>query len=868
MNKQELASKIWTLANNLRGKVSAATYKDYMLGFLFYKYLSDKEENYLKDKLGYEDDDLNEVTEEDDRVKNNCMNNLGYFIAYDNLFSTWVSLDVDFSIENVTVALSAFERFIGTGYKKVFTGIFSTLSTRLTDLGTTDPERTKNSREIIKLVKSIPTDNKEDYDVLGFIYEFLLKNFAANAGKAGEFYTPHEASLIMSEIIAYHLKDKEEISIYDPTSGSGSLLINIGQAVSKYLGNKNKVKYFAQELIVETYNLTRMNLVMRDILPGNIVARQGDTLDKDWPFFEDGDPDSTYNYLTVDACCSNPPYSQAWEPRNDPRFDDYGMAPKSKADYAFLLHNLYHLNKGGIMTIVLPHGVLFRGGEEGDIRKNLVKNRNIETIIGLPANLFYGTGIPTIIMVLKKNREANDILFIDASKGFIKDGNKNRLRQRDIRKIVDTVIARKPEVSHYSRLVSYEEIVKNEFNLNIPRYVDSNIKEVPHDIYALMFGGIPNSEIDGDKFKAFWEKFPTLKDELFISEDIPYSQLRSEDIMDVIKNNKEVQKFILDHRSTFSYLRDYLEHELLDDPQAIHLNSEESKIAATIREKLDEDGLIDYYDCYEVLDNIWQGIALDLEIIKEQGLEAARKIDEVKILKKDSKTKKLEEKVVGYDGRIIPFTLIQDIYFSEPAKEVKGLENELASLLAEKDEFLESIDPDDKNELLKDDDSGDIDSKKLTKKNSEIKKEIKKGAEYEDDSYEATILKIDELTSKISKLKKELKEKKEKLNKNNETKIISLTDDEIHNLLIKKWIDPVCVEIENLSFELVKLLVREINKLINKYSSTFTDVNSNINTLESQLSSNLKELTGDSFDISGINKFIEILDGGKQKNGK
>ena len=310
MNKQQLASKIWALANELRGKVPAATYKDYMLGFLFYKYLSDREENHLIKTLGYERDELPEVKEEDNQPKKNCMDNLGYFISYKNLFSTWINPDVDFSIENVTVALSAFERHISPAYKKVFSNIFDTLSSRITDLGSTDPERTKNADEIIKLVKSIPTDNREDYDVLGFVYEYLLKNFAANAGKAGEFYTPHEASVVMAEIIAYNLQHKETLSIYDPTSGSGSLLINIGQAVSSYLGDKNKIKYYAQELIPETYNLTRMNLVMRDILPGNIVARKGDTLDKDWPYFEDGKPDSTYDYLSVDACCSNPPYSQ------------------------------------------------------------------------------------------------------------------------------------------------------------------------------------------------------------------------------------------------------------------------------------------------------------------------------------------------------------------------------------------------------------------------------------------------------------------------------------------------------------------------------------------------------------------------------
>ena len=255
MNKQQLASKIWTLANELRGKVPAATYKDYMLGFLFYKYLSDREENYLINNLSYERDELPEVKEEDEQPKKNCMDNLGYFIAYKNLFSTWINLGVDFSVENVTVALSAFERHISSAYKKVFSNIFATLSSRITDLGSTDPERTKNAGEIIKLVKSIPTDNREDYDVLGFVYEYLLKNFAANAGKAGEFYTPHEASVIMAEIIAYNLQHKETLSIYDPTSGSGSLLINIGQAVSGYLGDKNKIKYYAQELIPETYNL-------------------------------------------------------------------------------------------------------------------------------------------------------------------------------------------------------------------------------------------------------------------------------------------------------------------------------------------------------------------------------------------------------------------------------------------------------------------------------------------------------------------------------------------------------------------------------------------------------------------------------------
>ena len=860
MNKQELASKIWALANDLRGKVSAATYKDYMLGFLFYKYLSDKEEKYLIEELEFTREELKEVTEDDDRLKNNCMNNLGYFIAYKNLFSTWVDLDVDFSIENVTVALSAFDRFIGKGYKKVFNGIFTTLSTRLTDLGTTDPDRTKNSRDIIKLVKTIPTDNREDYDVLGFIYEYLLKNFAANAGKAGEFYTPHEASLIMAEIIAYNLKGEDRISIYDPTSGSGSLLINIGQAVSKYLGNKNKVKYYAQELIPETYNLTRMNLVMRDIEPSNIVARRGDTLDKDWPYFEDGDPDATYDYLQVNACCSNPPYSQPWEPRSDARFDDYGQAPKSKADYAFLLHNLYHLKSDGIMTIVLPHGVLFRGGDEAKIREKLVKKHNIETIIGLPANLFYGTGIPTIIMVLRKNRQADDILFIDASKGFIKDGNKNKLRQRDIRKIVDTVIAREKSVDHYSRLVGYDEIRQNEFNLNIPRYVDSNVPEIPHDIYASMFGGIPNDELNGDKFKRFWDKFKTLKNELFESEAIPYSQVKTDKVMEVIENNAEVKAFIEEHKNQFTYLHEFLENELLNNVDSLHINSEEMKIAESIKSHISKDNIVDYYDCFEALDTVWQDVILDLEIVKEQGFEAAKCVDEVKVLKKDSKTKKLEEKVVGYDGRLIPFALVQKNYFSEEADKVATLENNLSCFNSEKDELLGSIDPNDKEGLLKPE-SEDIDSKKLTAKISEIKKQLKRGAEFDEDSYENILLNIDATNEKIKKAKKELKTAKEGLNQKTENKIKSLTDKEIYDLLVMKWINPICKGINDLSIKLIKNLEKDIKELCKKYETTYIDIDRQINDTENSLSSLIDELEGNEYDMKGLEQLKTLLKG-------
>ncbi|MDY5684086.1 MAG: class I SAM-dependent DNA methyltransferase, partial [Treponema sp.] len=320
MNKQQLASKIWESANKMRSKIEANEYKDYILGFIFYKFLSDKEIAYLKSQ-GITDEELKEINENDKEVVKNIQDNLGYFIAYENLFTTWISKGKDFNIKNVRDALSAFSRLISSNpnHKKVFTNIFRTLDTGLSKLGDSAGSQTKAVSDLLNLIKDIPMDGKQDYDVLGFIYEYLISMFAANAGKkAGEFYTPHEVSVLMAEIVANHIKDHKQktFEIYDPTSGSGSLLITIGKALSKHINKEDNIKYYAQELIESTYNLTRMNLVMRGINPSNIVTRNGDTLEQDWPFFDESDPESTYDPLYVDAVVSNPPYSQHWDPTN------------------------------------------------------------------------------------------------------------------------------------------------------------------------------------------------------------------------------------------------------------------------------------------------------------------------------------------------------------------------------------------------------------------------------------------------------------------------------------------------------------------------------------------------------------------------
>ena len=595
MNKQQLANKIWESANKMRSKIEANEYKDYILGFIFYKYLSDQEIKFLKEN-DFDNDDISNLDESDQETVDYIRQNIGYFISYNNLFSTWISMGKDFDVSNVRDALSAFERLIWPSHKNVFENIFHTLDTGLSKLGDSSGTQTKAISGLLQLIKDIPMDGKQDYDVLGFIYEYLISMFAANAGKkAGEFYTPHEVSFLMSEIIANHLKDKKEIKIYDPTSGSGSLLINIGNSVAKYMEDDNNIKYYAQELKENTYNLTRMNLVMRGIRPDNIVTRNGDTLEEDWPYFDENDPIHTYSPLYVDAVVSNPPYSQAWDSsnkENDPRYSRFGLAPKSKADYAFLLHDLFHIKPDGIMAIVLPHGVLFRGGEEGEIRKNLIENNHIDTIIGLPANIFFGTGIPTIIMILKQKRANNDVLVIDASKGFIKEGKNNKLRASDIKKIVDAVIERK-NVDKFSKVVSREEIRSNAYNLNIPRYVDSSEEPETWDVYASMFGGIPLNEID--KLKNYWYVFPNIKISLFNKKEGPYVEVVNKDIKDIIKNNEEIQNFKRNFAEKLKNYTNYLKLELLKNIKNIPISKEEKILSEKLFECLETIPLVDKY---------------------------------------------------------------------------------------------------------------------------------------------------------------------------------------------------------------------------------------------------------------------------------
>jgi len=874
MNKQQLANRIWASANNMRNKIDANEYKDYILGLIFYKFLSDTEVKYFTEVCEWEEDELPELVEnyEDQNMKNaisECQEHIGFFIEYKYLFSTWLN-DTSFSVQTLSEALSNFERLMSDNYASVYDGIFKTLREGLSKLGDNPSSQTKALKGLIKLIKDIPTDGSQDYDVLGYVYEFLISNFAANAGKkAGEFYTPHEVAMIMSEIVAEHHKEKESLEIYDPTSGSGSLLITIGKAVSKHIQGKNKVKYYAQELKENTYNLTRMNLVMRGIIPQNIVTRCADTLEEDWPIHEEGS--EIDKPLAVDAVVSNPPYSQHWDPKDkemDARFANYGLAPKTKADYAFLLHELHHLKSDGILTIVMPHGVLFRGkapkiydkegnvlpmelreeGQaEGQIRANLIEKNNIDAIIGLPANIFFGTGIPTLIMVLKKNRGNEGVLIIDASKGFVKDGKQNKLRACDVKKIADTYRERKT-ILGFSREVSRDEIRNNEYNLNIPRYVDSSEAPVKYDIYSTMFGGIPNSEIAD--LKEYWEAFPSLQAEVFVPEaDKPYSTLKAADIVDAIQSNEDVADFKSHFTTAFADFKDMLHQRLVDHVEDVKEVVESDNISADIFRRTEGLPLVDKYAAYQILADNWQGIMGDVEIIQTEGIGACNVVEaKTKMVKdKDGNEQEVQD---GLKGRIIPFELVQKTLFQSDLDAIATLQNRLEAIDGELDAA--------RDELLGMEDTDkyfDAENDNAFVKN-EITADAKPKADVEDDVKEllkSIIALWDEKKAKNAKIKAD----KVSLEKKTIATIEGLDMKGINQFLELKWIVPITSAIEALPDTIIITLADAIAALNEKYAVTYNDIEQGIVDSEQNLAALIGQLTGDEFAICGLSNLIK-----------
>lgn len=487
-HKKQLETQLWNIANELRGKMDADEFRDYILGFIFFKYLSEKMHLYADELLKADNisfTDLNANNNKDaqylEAVKEEALGKLGYFLKPNELFSAIAKRgnseavdESNFIIEDLTSILNNIEQStMGTESEDDFGNLFEDLDLNSTKLGKSVDARNKLIAKVLAHLDKIDFKLQDaESDVLGDAYEYLIAQFASGAGKkAGEFYTPQQVSKVLAKLVTL---DKDKIkSVYDPTCGSSSLLLRVAKEA-------NVAHFYGQELNRTTYNLARMNMILHDVHYKRFDIRQEDTLEKPQHFDQ-----------KFEAIVANPPFSAKWSANDlflgDERFSHYGkLAPKSKADYAFVQHMLFHLDEQGTMAVVLPHGALFRSGAEGHIREFIIKEKNcLDAVIGLPANIFYGTSIPTCIMVFKKHRQyEQDILFIDASEEFEKIKTQNYLTDAHVQKIINTY-KRRETIDKYSYVSDVSEVKENDYNLNIPRYVDTFEEEEPVDLEAV-----------------------------------------------------------------------------------------------------------------------------------------------------------------------------------------------------------------------------------------------------------------------------------------------------------------------------------------------------------------------------------------------
>ena len=837
MTKQELATKIWATANELRKNIKASEYKDYILGFMFYKYLCDKEINYLHG-LGGDAADLQDV---DDNTKDKFRDGIGYYIAFGNLFSEWKKAGTHLGAKDVADALDDFYLNLNEQYKTVFDKVFSALQSGLTKLGENSGSRDKAVRDIVDLVDIIPPTSR-NYDVLGYIYEYLIQQFSSEAKKDGAFYTPHEVTSLMSRIIAERLKGKTEVCCYDPTVGSGGLLLNIGREVGRYVPHDN-IKYYGQELITETANLAKMNLFMQGIPVSNINMRNANTLAEDWPYF---DEKTSYAPLFVDAVVSNPPYSAKYDPdqhTTDERFRGYGLPPAGKADYAFLLHCLYHIKPGGLMSIVLPHGVLFRGDSEGEIRKNLILNHNIETIISLPASLFFATGIPVCILCLSKGRQADDILFVDASQSFRKDKKQNVLTESDVQRIFDAVIARK-EIKGYAHLASLEEIKSNDFNLNVPRYVSASKEEPAIDLYSSMTGKVSDAELDS--FNDVWAEFPELRSKLVLG-DGEYHTLSTDDCKKVVFEDAHVQRFLSAHRAVTETFRQNLETQLIREDVTPTVHTE---LVDTLFRLFKGRPLVDVYSVFQRFADNWEKVDTDIARIETEGWHICTESEPLMVTKKDPKTKEIVEEQKGWKGKVIPFDLVKKTFFASDFDKMNQLTSEADSKASEYADIWENLDEDAKSAVAKDDDETAFDAKKF--------KAAMKGGDLDEDAVTGLNSMMDAMAEE-KQLRKQVKEIADKLEDKAKEKLESLSEDEVRRLLEEKWIVPIVDAINATADDVLNKFVSDFSAMEKRYENPLDELSNQIEETNAALVESLGKLTGNATDMEAIKMLMGVL---------
>lgn len=800
IKKSELYSSLWASCDELRGGMDASQYKDYVLTMLFVKYVSDK---YAGNPMSLIE--IPKGASFEDMVALKGQTDIGDRINKEILRPLFAANGLEGSMELVDFND---DDKLGSGKDKV-----ETLS-KLIAIFENPGLNFKNNRA-------------EDDDVLGDAYEFLMRHFATESGKSkGQFYTPAEVSRILSKVIGVEKADKPSYTAYDPTCGSGSLLLKVSDEAP------NGLTLYGQEKDIATKGLAIMNMWLHGYPEASIAG--GNTIST--PSFKENDG----SLKRFDFVVANPPFSvKNWvtgiNPMDDAfkRFRGYGVPPEKNGDYAFLLHILASLKSTGKGAVILPHGVLFRGNAEAEIRKNILERKWIKGIIGLPANLFYGTGIPACIIVIdKENAEQREGVFMmDASKGFIKDGNKNRLREQDIHKIVDA-FNRQWEIDKYCRLVPYSEIEKNEYNLNIPRYIDTQEEEDIQDLNAHLNGGIPQKDIDA--MQEYWTVYPNLRNYLFVPLREGYAELSVE------KNAIKSTIFEHDDFTQYNTKLDSLfaEYKATNHARmnAIGADTKPKDFIKTIAEDLLEryanKSLIGQYNIYQHLLDYWNEIMKDdVYLLVEDGWVATVK----RIIEKNKKTGKETDK--GWTCDLIPKPLVINRFLAKEQQAVWDVETALESVQAE----ITTIEEEHAGEegLLSDatNDKGNVNKATVT---TFIKDNKTNPAEKEAVALANSLLK---LFNRDAELKKELKEKTTTLDDLTLAKFKALTEAEVRTLVVDdKWLTSLQTVIQTEIDAISQRLTTRVKELSDRYENTLVELDSQTRTLEDKVSFHLEKM--------------------------
>lgn len=797
IKKSQLYRSIWESCDELRGGMDASIYKDYVLVILFMKYVSDK---YAGKK-----DALIEVPAG---------------ASFADMVALKGKKEIGDEINKIIKKLAEAD---GNNLSGIIDVADFNDDDKLGE-GKEMQDRLSNLIAIFQRPELDFSKNRADGDdLLGDAYEFLMRHFATESGKSkGQFYTPAEVSRIMAKVIGISKVKRQDKTVYDPTCGSGSLLLKAAAET------ESGITIYGQEMDVATRGLAKMNMILHSN-PGAEIY-QGNTLAK--PLFKN--PDGTLK--TFDFAVANPPFSsKAWSNGFDPYHDEYcrfesiGVPPTKNGDYAFLLHLIKSLKSTGKGAIILPHGVLFRGNSEGEIRKNLIKRGYIKGIVGLPPNLFYGTGIPACIVVIDKEEAANRtaIFMIDASKSYIKDGNKNRLREQDIHKIVN-IFNNQIEIPKYSRQVPISEISQSDYNLNIPRYIDTQEEEDLQDIEAHLLGGIPARDIDN--LSEYWTTCPSLKDELFTPyERLGYYKLKVEKdkIKPTILTNKQFMEYSKKVGATFETWKNDTEPLLYN----LKVGSKPKELITTLSEKLlfafEKDDLINGYDLYQKLMDYWaETMHDDTYLISIEGWQAEP------IAVKNAKGKE-----VGWTCDLLPKSIVIAKYFAEEQEmidtlisQVEELEQQMGSLVeensGEEDLFTEV-----KN------DSERISKALIVKRLREVKGQNEYLDEYN------VISKYLELLEKQNAISSEIKETQAKLDKQLFNKYKGLAESEIKALVVQsKWLETMQNNVKSEAESVSQKLACRINELAQRYETALPIMTITVDKLSQQVDRHLKEM--------------------------